>query len=147
MSEPTSRDPFALRRRSYAWPDQALVTAVVAVGGAAGASARYGAALVWPTAAGRFPWTTLAVNVTGCALIGILMATITEVPTVHRLLRPLLGTGVLGGYTTFSTFTAEVEDLVSAGHAADALVYLTITPVTALLATWTIATLTRRLLN
>ncbi|WP_225729059.1 MULTISPECIES: CrcB family protein [unclassified Nocardia] len=143
----TTRTPFAARARPNRWREQAPVVAVVAAGGALGATARYAAGLLWPTAGAAFPWTTLVVNVTGCALMGIVMVLITEIWTGHRLLRPFLGTGILGGYTTFSTYTADIERLVGLGHAAPALVYLAATPIAALTATWTTATLTRRLLT
>ncbi|WP_198528330.1 fluoride efflux transporter CrcB [Mycolicibacter arupensis] len=126
--------------------DQAPVVAAVAVGGAIGACARYAVALALPTPADGFPWATLITNVTGCALMGVLMVAITEVWVGHRLLRPLLGTGVLGGYTTFSTFAGDVDTLIAAGQLARALLYLLSTPVAALIATWTAASLARRLI-
>lgn len=136
---PRSRWPAPLR-------DQGPVVAVVALGGVTGAFARYGAGLLWPTAAGAFPWTTFLVNAAGCTAIGVLMVTVTEcLPSAHRLVRPFLGTGVLGGFTTFSTYTVDVQRLLAAGHIAVALVYLAVTPVAALLCVWSAATLTRRL--
>ncbi|RRR46639.1 CrcB family protein [Mycolicibacter terrae] len=137
---------FVRHRRSRAVREQAPVVAAVAVGGAIGACARYGIELAWPTPSGGFPWATMLVNVSGCALMGALMVAITELWVGHRLLRPLLGTGVLGGYTTFSTFAGDVDSLAAAGHLARALVYLLTTPVLALLTTWTAAALTRGLL-
>ncbi len=50
--------------------------------------ARWTAAIALPTAAGGFPWTTLAVNVLGCFLIGVLVALVTDVVTAHPLVRP-----------------------------------------------------------
>src|SRR5690242_7485541 len=99
------------RQRAELRPHPAPVIAAVAAGGAIGASARYGAALLWPTATDAFPWTTLVVNVVGCAVIGAFMVLITEVWTVHRLVRPFFGTGVLGGFTTFSTYAADIRRL------------------------------------
>ncbi|WP_312885443.1 fluoride efflux transporter CrcB [Streptomyces physcomitrii] len=125
---------------------QGPVLLVVAVGGAAGASARYGAALLWPTGPAGFPWTTLLVNVTGCALMGILMALITEVRSVHPLVRPCLGTGVLGGFTTFSTYAADIQRLTQRDRLPLALATLALTPAGALLAVWSAAALTRALL-
>ncbi|BBY34431.1 fluoride efflux transporter CrcB [Mycolicibacter minnesotensis] len=126
--------------------EQAPVVAAVAVGGAIGACARYAVALAVPTPVDGFPWATLLTNVSGCALMGVLMVAITEVWVGHRLLRPLLGTGVLGGYTTFSTFAGDVDTLIAAGQLARALLYLLSTPVAALIATWTAASLVRRLI-
>ena len=141
----TPTDPFAPRARRERLRENAPVVAVVAVGGVVGACARYGAGLRWPTAAEAFPWTTLAVNVTGCAVMGIFMVLITEVWSAHRLLRPFFGTGVLGGYTTFSTSIADIQHLVETGHAARGLAYLSLTLIAALTATWTMAALTHRI--
>lgn len=143
VSEP---ELFVRRRRPRAVREQAPVVAAVALGGAIGACARYGVTLAWPTSSGGFPWATLVVNVSGCALMGALMVAITELWVGHRLLRPLLGTGVLGGYTTFSTFAGDVDILTASGHPARALLYLLTTPALVLIATWTAAALTRRLI-
>jgi CrcB protein len=89
----------------------------------------------------------MVVNVSGCALMGALMIAITELWVGHRLLRPMLGTGVLGGYTTFSTFAGDVDDLAAAGRLARALLYLLTTPVLVLVTTWTAAALIRRLIT
>ncbi|NDZ78138.1 CrcB family protein [Streptomyces sp. SID10853] len=127
--------------RAAQWP----VLAAVSFGGAAGASARYGAALLWPTAGGAFPWTTLVVNAVGCAVIGVFMALITEARSVHRLVRPFFATGVLGGFTTFSTYAVDIQGLVNGGHARTALAGLALTLLAALAAVWATSTLTRRL--
>ncbi|MFY1697096.1 MULTISPECIES: fluoride efflux transporter FluC [unclassified Solwaraspora] len=93
----------------------AVLTAV-AVGGAVGAAARYGIALTWPVAADGPPWPTLVTNLVGCTLIGVLMRVVTARPRPHRLLRPLLGAGLLGGFTTFSIQTLEVAELFATGR-------------------------------
>lgn len=138
---------FVRRRRTSAVREQAPVVAAVAVGGAIGACARYGIGLAWPTPSGGFPWATMVVNVSGCALMGALMVAITELWVGRRLLRPLLGTGVLGGYTTFSTFAGDVDTLAAAGYLVKAVLYLLATPVVVLITTWTAAALTRRLIT
>ncbi|MFB8207753.1 fluoride efflux transporter CrcB [Streptomyces sp. NPDC056010] len=125
---------------------QTAVVAVVALGGATGACARYGAGLLWPTASGGFPWTTLVVNVVGCAVIGVFMVVISEVWAAHRLVRPFFGTGVLGGFTTFSTYAVDIEQLVSKDRAGTGLVYLGVTLLAALAAVWSAVWLTRRAL-
>ncbi|SCE23139.1 CrcB protein [Streptomyces sp. SolWspMP-sol7th] len=126
------------------WDGQAPVFAVVAAGGALGAVARYGAAVLWPTASGRFPWTTFLVNVVGCALIGVLMAVVAELrPHTHRLVRPFLGTGVLGGFTTFSTYAMDVRGLLVAERYAAAGACLFGTMAAAVLTVWGSASLTR----
>ncbi|MFG2539553.1 fluoride efflux transporter CrcB [Streptomyces sp. NPDC048511] len=122
------------------------VLMVIAVGGSLGAVARFGAAQVWPTAAGGFPWTTLAVNASGCLVIGIFLVAVTEVFSAHALLRPFFGTGVLGGFTTFSTYCGDIERLVTHGRAGSALTYLTATVVAAVVAVTVGAWSTRRIL-
>ncbi|MEJ8650538.1 fluoride efflux transporter CrcB [Streptomyces sp. MS1.AVA.3] len=134
-------------RRAAPWQGQWPVIGVVAVGGAIGALARYGAALLWPTGNAAFPWTTLTVNAVGCALMGLLMVVITEVRPAHRLVRPFLGTGILGGFTTFSTYAVDIQRLVGAGQPAEALAYLAGTVLVALAAVWAGATGTRALLQ
>ena len=113
---------------------QGSVVAVVALGGATGACARYGATLIWPTAPGGFPWTTLIVNVAGCAVIGVFMVVISEVWPAHRLVRPFFGTGVLGGFTTFSTYAVDIQRLVDGGRVRSGLGYLGLTLFAALAA-------------
>ena len=119
------------------------VLGTVAAGGALGAFGRFGLATAWPHRPTHFPWATFLTNVSGCLLIGILMVVITEVWSAHRLIRPFLGVGVLGGYTTFSTYTGEVQQMVAAGAARTGLVYLLGTPVAALAAVYLGVTLTR----
>ncbi|WP_145792282.1 fluoride efflux transporter CrcB [Kitasatospora atroaurantiaca] len=125
---------------------QGPAVAVVALGGVLGASARYGAGLLWPTGPTAFPWTTLVVNVVGCAVIGVFLVVITEAVAPHPLLRPFFGTGVLGGFTTFSTYAVDVRRLVDHGYAARGLGYLAATLLAALTAVWAAAALTRRVL-
>ncbi len=125
---------------------QAPVVGAVAVGGGVGAAARYAAVVWWPTPAGSFPWTILWVNVLGCAVIGAFMVIVAEARTAHRLLRPFFGTGVLGGFTTFSTYAVDVRGLFEAGRPTSALLYLAATPVVALAAVWAATAATRRAL-
>ncbi|MFJ4971887.1 CrcB family protein [Streptomyces sp. NPDC088755] len=127
---------------------QARVLGAVAAGGALGALARYGALVLRPAAEGGFPWTVFAVNVSGCALIGVLMVLTAERGRVtHPLVRPFLGVGVLGGFTTFSTYAADVSGLLVRQELAVAVAYLAATAVAALAAVWAGAVATRRLLS
>lgn len=100
------------------------VLAVIALGGAVGAGLRHAVSEAVPRAAGEFPWATLAVNVSGCLALGALMVVLLETRPHARYLRPLLGVGLLGGYTTFSAYALEVRDLVDAGQAGTAGAYL-----------------------
>ncbi|OEV11988.1 hypothetical protein AN220_30165, partial [Streptomyces nanshensis] len=134
------RTPVALR-------GQGPVVAVVALGGALGACARYGAGQLWPTPHNAFPWTTLGVNVAGCAVIGVFMVLITDVWAAHRLVRPFLGTGVLGGFTTFSTYAVDIRRLLAADAPGTALGYLALTLLGAMAAVGLAAGTTRRLIS
>ncbi|KAF4405162.1 CrcB family protein [Streptomyces lycii] len=224
------------------------VLAAVAAGGAAGAAARYGLTSAWPVPGGGFPWPVLVVNVTGCALIGVLMVLVSEGPAIparaagaptadaprsrvrksrvrtsrvrergvregrvpkrdardrdardrdvrnrevrdrgvrdrgresgvpegrvpghrarevpegrvpadgcaarggragagpHPLWRPFLGTGVLGGYTTFSTYAVDIRTLLVDGAPGTAAAYAAGTLFAALAAVWAAVLLTR----
>ena len=106
---------------------QGGAVAVVAVGGALGALARWGIGLAWPTPHGTFPTATLLINVVGCLLMGVLVVHVAEIREAHPLVRPFLGVGVLGGFTTFSTFAVDTQQLLSGGHLGIALGYLAAT--------------------
>lgn len=108
----------------------------MAVGGALGALARYGVGLALPRPAGGFPWGTFLVNALGCLLIGVLIVVITEWTSPHPLVRPFAVTGVLGGFTTFSTYAVDAHQLLLDGRLATAGAYLVGTLVTAVVATW-----------
>lgn len=119
--------------------------ALISLGGVAGALARYGLGAAFPHPPGGFPWTTFAVNVSGCLLIGVLMVAITEIWDAPGWVRPLLGVGVLGGFTTFSTYIVDVGQLLTVGVPRGALLYLVATPVMALAAVWAGSGVTRSL--
>jgi CrcB protein len=133
-------------RRPSSWHGQGPVLAVVSLGGVVGATARYGASLLWPAGAGGFPWATFWVNVVGCAVMGVFMVVITDVWAAHRLVRPFFGTGVLGGFTTFSTYAVDIERLVDSGHPRTAFAYLFATLLGALAAVWLAMAIARRAL-
>jgi CrcB protein len=118
------------------------VVAAVSLGGGLGALARYGVGLLVPTEPGRFPWGTFGINVLGCLLIGMLMVVATELVRTHRLVRPFLGVGVLGGFTTFSTYS--VESLRLLPDVGLVVAYLLGTLVAAILAVMTGVWLVRR---
>jgi CrcB protein len=104
---------------------------LVAVGGALGASIRWGVGEVIERPPGSFPWATLLVNLVGCALIGLAARHLARGSD-----RWMLGvTGLLGGLTTYSTFAAETRELLDAGHGGLALAYVAISIVGGLGAT------------
>ncbi len=136
---------LSVRPRRRVARSDGTVLAVIALGGGIGSLARYGMAQVLPTMPGQFPWGTFLTNVIGCALIGVLMVLITEVWSAHRLLRPFLGVGVLGGFTTFSTYAVEFRNLLRPDSVVLAFGYLAGTLLCALLAVIAGAWLTRLL--
>ncbi|WET82083.1 fluoride efflux transporter CrcB [Amycolatopsis sp. QT-25] len=112
------------------------VLAVVGAGGALGSLARYGLSLAIPRSPGQFALSTFATNVSGCLLIGFLMAALTAAEAPHRLVRPFLGVGILGGYTTFSTYATDTLDLVTTGRPFTGLAYAFGTVAAALMAVY-----------
>lgn len=121
------------------------VLGAIAAGGVLGAEARLGIATAFPHS--EFPWSTLLINVTGCLLIGVLMVLVVEVGRGHPLVRPFLGVGVLGGYTTFSGYEVDAQRLLAGGHVLVAMAALLATPVLALTAVTAAARTTRRLVR
>lgn len=113
---------------------QAGPTTAVAAGGALGALVRWFLETAYPAAPDTFPTTTFVINVVGCLLMGVLVVLVTEARDTHPAVRPFLGVGVLGGFTTFSTYAVEAHQLLTDGHLATAGLYLGLTVVTALLA-------------
>ena len=107
-------------------PDRALLVSV-AVGGVVGSLGRYAVGAALPHDPGVFPWATFVVNVTGAFAMGLLVAYLVDRPGAHRLARPFVGVGVLGGWTTFSALAVDAVQLGSAGREQVALVYLTAT--------------------
>jgi CrcB protein len=92
---------------------------LVALGGALGASGRYGVSLVLPWSGTGLPWATLVVNALGGAAMGAVFAHFAG----ERLMLLFLGVGVLGGFTTFSAFSMEIVRLVTRGETGTALAY------------------------
>ena len=91
--------------------------AAVALGGAAGATIRW--AVLDATGGATFPWPVLLVNLVGCGVLGLLIGL--EVPRSTRL---LLGAGLCGGLTTFSTFSVEAAQMLRADDTTLAVAYI-----------------------
>jgi CrcB protein len=97
----------------------------VALGGALGSALRYLVGLTVQSRAGLdFPVGTLAVNLTGCVLLGFVIHYALATPAMTPELRALLTTGLCGGYTTFSTFGYETVALLQDGDWSRALLYV-----------------------
>ena len=108
----------------------------IALGGAIGSVLRYtlGGA-VQRFAARGFPIGTLAVNILGCLIIGILMQKFLNQQT-HPTARAFLVVGFCGGFTTFSTFSAETLGLIQGGEIGRATIYVLLSVLLCLGATW-----------
>ncbi|BBB29964.1 fluoride efflux transporter CrcB [Neptunomonas japonica] len=96
----------------------------VAVGGALGAASRFWLAGVLNDKADKLPIGTLACNVLGSLVMGVLFVLIMEKTRLSPELRPLLMVGFLGAFTTFSSFSLETVALVQEGHIMSALIYV-----------------------
>jgi CrcB protein len=83
----------------------------VMAGGAIGSGLRFVVGLVMPVSAGRFPFTTLAINVVGSFVLGVVSAMAARTSLLNRELTLFLGAGLCGGFTTFSTFSVEMLSL------------------------------------
>ena len=121
------------------------VLAVIALGGAVGAPLRYALEELHPAGAGAFPLTTFLVNVSGAFALGLLLALILSRWSRSRFLRPLVATGFLGAYTTFSTFAVELVTLGKDGHVPMAVWYAVASLSIGLMAAWSGLGLGRRL--
>jgi fluoride exporter len=123
------------RRPHHASGPGAADLAALAVGGGLGSVARYLLSAAFPAGHG-FPWATFTVNVSGCFLLGLLAVYLLEVWPPRRFLRPFLAVGLLGGYTTFSTYAGGVMTLLTNHAAALADAYALSSIFAALVAVW-----------
>lgn len=100
----------------------------VCVGGAIGSGARYLIAVWAVERFGKtFPWGTIAVNLAGCLLLGALMRVGERTSWFSPVLFLALTTGVMGGFTTYSTFNFEVFKLLQVGQTRTAILYVLLT--------------------
>nr|WP_147545625.1 fluoride efflux transporter CrcB [Rubeoparvulum massiliense] len=107
----------------------------VMIGGFFGAISRYGVGIAFYTEQG-FPWGTFVVNIIGCFLLSWLLTTASRSRKIPSQLTLLLGTGFLGSFTTFSTFSMETIHLFQAGHLLLPLLYVLLTTTLGLLLTY-----------
>ncbi len=109
----------------------------VMLGGAVGSAARLlvGRAMAVWLGAG-YPWGTLTVNIVGGFLMGVLAGSLARMSVPGENVRLLLGVGVLGGFTTFSSFSLDFVTLVERGQTAAALGYAVLSFAGAIAALW-----------
>ncbi len=131
------REPRARRRAARVFRERWDILLVIAAGGALGSMARWALSVTIPLTTGAAPWVaTWIENVTGGLLLGALMVLILDVWPPSRYLRPFVGVGILGGYTTFSTYMLDAFTLLAAGSVPVAFGYLLGTLLTGLFAVW-----------
>lgn len=99
------------------------VLLVIAAGGAVGSLARWGTAELLPHTPSQFPWSTFTANVLGSFALGVLMVFVLEVWPPTRYVRPFWGVGVMGGFTTFSTFMFDNHALATSDEVVLTVTY------------------------
>ena len=110
-------------------PSFPAASLLVALGGAAGSWLRYAVGVTlgrMGATTAQFPWSTLAVNVTGSLLMGVLAGWLARHGSGGESWRLLLGVGVLGGFTTFSAFSLELALMIERGSLVSAALYVAV---------------------
>ncbi|WP_433498904.1 fluoride efflux transporter CrcB [Sphaerimonospora sp. CA-214678] len=130
------REPLPGRGRAASPRRIWSILAVIAAGGGLGSVARHLVGQAFTTRPGAFPWATFLVNVSGCFALGCLMVFVLSVWPPRWYVRPFFAVGLLGGYTTFSTFTVEIVDLVTRGVWTSAAAYAVGSLIVGLVAVW-----------
>lgn len=103
--------------RPTRWPRlRPAVLAAVFIGGCVGGLARYQVTRAWPTPVHGFPWATFVINSSGAFLLALLLVVVIEVLPPTTYVRPLLGTGFCGAWTTFSSIVVTTDQLIANGH-------------------------------
>jgi len=124
-------------------PSPSFMTAslLVAAGGALGSWLRFCVGRAWvvaigPMKAGLFPWGTLTVNVLGSLAMGLLTGWLARLGPHNEATRLLLAVGVLGGFTTFSSFSLDVVSMLQRGQSGAGLIYLAVSLAAGLAGLW-----------
>lgn len=137
-SEPRpTLDPDSLTRQPKSIHLRFSACAAVSAGALLGAPLRFGFGVVFPTSEGHFPWPTCVINIVGATLLGLLLETLSRLGDDDGGLRRVrlgVGTGLLGSFTTYSTFALDVDLLLRGNHFSTARIYVAVTVVGGLLA-------------
>jgi CrcB protein len=112
------------------------VLLAIAAGGAIGSVGRWALALSIPHTPVQVPWATWLTNVSGAFALGVLMVFVLDFWPPSRYVRPFLGVGVLGGFTTYSTYMLDALTLLSRDQVPAAFDYVFGTLVAGLVAVW-----------
>jgi CrcB protein len=109
----------------------------IGIGGALGSIARFAMSTWLYSVLGRnFPYGTFIVNVSGCMAIGFLFVLFMDIFSNNTVLRAGVLIGLLGGYTTFSSFSIETFNLIEQGEPLKALIYALGSMIVGLFGTW-----------
>lgn len=107
---------------------------LVMAGGAIGAGTRYGVSRAFPMHGDGWPWATFVCNIVGGFAMGLLISWLAGFDDSGEDLRLLLGVGVLGGFTTFSAFSAEMMGMIERGQFVQATLYAALSVVLSIVA-------------
>jgi CrcB protein len=107
---------------------------LVGLGGGLGSVCRYAASLAIPSR--YFPYATLAINICGSFIIGLILAFSVKENGLHNNWKLFLATGICGGFTTFSAFSLENMGMLQSGKTGMAFLYITLTVVLGIAATF-----------
>lgn len=132
------------RRPAYLRPG---MVGLVVLGGTVGTALRDRLEAAFPAPVGHLPWATFAINISGALLLGCLLELLTLVASEsgrRQALQLTLGTGLLGGYTTYSTFVLEAVTLATGGSAVPAVGYAVSSVLAGFGAAFVAVTATRR---
>lgn len=114
-----------------------MTVLVIGVGGMIGANVRWKVGeWVDKQTTGDFPWGTLVINLTGSLILGAFLTVVTERVAGRPLTRLLVATGMIGAYTTFSTFVYETARLLERGDVLIAAAYVSASLALGLVAVW-----------
>jgi CrcB protein len=143
-TDPAAVAPVAspVRRRLFGRDPREL--AAIFAGGVIGGGLRALLGTLFPTAIGHWPWVTFGVNIAGAILLGYFTTRLQERLPFTPYRRPLLGTGVCGGLTTFSTMQVEALEMIDAHDYLLAAGYLVSSVAAGLFALHLTTQLTRR---
>lgn len=136
-----SATPKSLRQLAAGNGD---VLAAIAAGGAIGSLARWSLIEAWPHPASAFATSTWTINVVGAFALGVLTVLVGTRFAGSRLVRPFFGVGVLGGFTTFSTYLLDARTAAWAGAPQVAILYLFGSALVGFVAAWAGLEITRR---
>lgn len=125
----------------------AVIASAVALGGAVGGLLRHGLVLAFPYTPGQVPYVILAINVVGAFVLGAGGRWLVHKHPEHRLMRYALTTGLMGAFTTFSTYALDAVQLADAGAQTAALAYVAASMLLGLLAAGLGLATSERLLN